>query len=500
MEKQKFVAAIDLGSNSFHMVIAREAEHGTLKIIDRVREMVRLNAGLDENGYLSEASQQKALECLKRFRQRLNTIPYHRIRAVGTNTIRSAHNGDEFLERAQQELSHPISVVSGHEEARLVYLGAAFDLVTSAHRRLVVDIGGGSTELIVGEGYQPLHMDSLELGCVSLTRKVFSNGKYTATKLQSAKNLTLMELEPVINKYKNLNWQEVVGTSGTIKAIDKVSRELGISQDWISNESMQIIENWIIDAKHSKSLSHVSVQRRPVFVAGFIILSTIFQKLGITRMDISQGALREGVAYDLIGRLHNEDSRYQGVNSLADHFNPDLEQAKRVQKLAVALLNQVKGHWHLDQGISDKLLFWAAQLHEIGSAISYSQYHLHGAYIIENSNINGFSRQMQKALALLVQGHRQKFDLEIYSKLPTEWSERIIKLTILLRLSVIFYRSRDDSELSEIELTANGKNIRIRLPNTWYSDHPMTVFDLNIERQILESMGYILDIDSTDRD
>ena len=494
MEKESFVAAIDLGSNSFHMVIADAGDHGSIKIMDQVREMVRLNAGLDSNRNLSEEAQNRALECLRRFRQWLNSIPAHRIRAVGTNTLRNAQNSDAFLKRAEAALGHPISVVSGHEEARLVYLGAAFDLSTRGKQRLVVDIGGGSTELIVGKSHKPLHMDSLEIGCVSLTRSVFADGCITRSRFRQARNLVSIELQPVISAYRKLKWQEAVGTSGTIKAVDKVARELGMEQDWLSAKSMAEVKKWILAAKNSQSLSYVSDQRKPVFAGGFVILSTLFEELGINRMDISQGALREGVAYDLIGRLHDEDSRFHGVAALVTPFKTDLEQVKRVQGLAVCFLDQVKDDWGLQEHLNYKLLYWSAQLHEIGISVSYDQYHSHSAYIIEHSNLDGFSRQIQKVLALLVRCHRLKPDNEAIARLPDEWVERMTRLIILFRLAVLFYRSRSDAELSRVLMKVSNRQVVVSLPKGWSQAHPLTVFDLENEKPIFESMGYGLEV------
>ncbi len=493
MEKESFVAAVDLGSNSFHMVIADVGDHGSIKIVDQVREMVRLNAGLDSDRNLSREAQDRALECLHRFRQWLNQIPAHRIRAVGTNTLRSARNSDAFLKRAEAALGHPISVVSGHEEARLVYLGAAFDLSTRSRQRLVVDIGGGSTELIVGESHKPLHMDSLEIGCVSLTRSVFGDGCITKSRFRQARNLVSIELQPVISAYRKLKWQEVVGTSGTIKAVDKVATELGIEQDWLSTKSMAAVEKWLLASKNSHSLSYVSDQRKPVFAAGFVILSTIFKELGIHRMDISQGALREGVAYDLIGRLHNEDSRFHGVTALVTQFKTDQSQVRRVQELAVRFLGQVSEDWDLQEDLNHKLLCWSAQLHEIGISVSYDQYHLHSAYIIEHSNLDGFSRQIQKILALLVRCHRLKSDNEAIAKLPDEWVERVTRLIILFRLAVLFYRSRSDTELSGVRVKVSNRQVIVSLPKGFRRAHPLTVFDLENEETVFESMGYGLE-------
>jgi len=496
LSTDKHVAAVDLGSNSFHMVIAEEGEHGNIQPIDRVKEMVRLGAGLDDYGYLSMDAQQVALDCLERFGQRLRSIPTLRTRAVGTNTLRAAKNSGEFLKRAESALGHPISIISGHEEARLVYLGAAFDLATSGNKRLVVDIGGGSTELIIGTGYTPVLMDSLYMGCVSVTRRFFPDGKINQGRFRNAENFVFRELETVTSSYRQFGWDEVVGTSGTIKAIDQLALDLGLNQDWISSESISEIKKWILDSGNSEYLDYVADQRRPVFVGGFIILGTIFKAFQIERMDTSEGALREGVAYDLIDRLHNEDSRFQGVKSLLAQFKTDHEQSERIENAVSLFMRQVEDKWKLTAEIDQKLLLWAAQLHEIGISISYSHYNMHSAYIIENSNIDGFSRQVQRVLALLVLNHRQKIDIEQIRSLSDGWRKKVKYLTVLLRLAVAFYRGRSDVDLTMIKLEPGKNKLDILIPHAWVESHPLTVFDLETEQGYLKSMNFDLGIRS----
>ena len=498
MTADQYIAAIDLGSNSFHMVIAQEAEQGSIRIIDRVREMVRLGAGLDENNQLNEEAQLRGLDCLQRFNQRLVSIADHRIRAVGTNTLRAAKNGYEFLQRAQDVLGHRISVISGHEEARLVYLGAAFGLAVRNKNRLVIDIGGGSTELIIGKGYETLQMDSLWMGCVSMTRRIFDDGAITAERMRHARNVVLRELEPVVNRYQSIGWEEVVGTSGTIKAIERLSGDLGIRQDWISIKGLDEISRWLVERGCSDKLEFVSEQRMPVFIGGFMILDTIFRELGIKRMDISEGALREGVAYDLIGRLHNEDSRYQGVQSLVNQFQPDIKQSKRVEVLCLNFLGDVKKIWELNDEIDKKLLVWASALHEIGQTIAYNQNQSHGAYIIENSNMDGFSKQVQRTLALMIKNHRQKLRLDEVKWLPAAWTDKIVYLIVILRLAVTFYRSRSDVSLTGIRLRGTKFAVTLLIPGDWAKEHPLTIFDLETEQEYLGQVGFNLELQICD--
>ncbi len=488
------LAALDLGSNSFHMIIAEQDATGGLNVIDRVKEMVRLNAGLDESGNLSEESQRNAIDCLQRFRQRLQDIPSRQVRAVGTNTFRAAHNSTEFIRRAEATLGHHISIISGHEEARLIYLGAAFSLETHGQRRLVIDIGGGSTELIIGSGHDAQIMDSLYMGCVSMTRKCFPEGMITAENLQRARAAAAQELEPVVGKYLGAAWEEVVGTSGSIRAVDNLSRSLGVRHDWVSPESFDCIEAWLLERGHANRLDLVPEQRRPVFAGGYAIISSIFRILKLERVDCASGALREGVLYDLNGRLRDLDSRDRGVMAMVARFNLDRTQAERVEKTCMFLLDPVRKSWNLEEIIWRKLLSWACMLHEIGTAIAFSQNHKHGGYIIENADINGFSRQQQRVLSLLVRSHRQKFPLALFDEVPDDTREQTIHAAMLLRLAMAFNRGRTHTVQPSIRLTAARHQLVLGLEKEWCDHHPLTMMDLETEVHYLAQVGFDLKI------
>jgi len=491
----KTYAAIDLGSNSFHMVIAEQDDDGRLQIIDRVKEMVRLNAGLDEAGNLDQESQQRALECLERFSQRLRDIPRSQVRAVGTNTFRAANNAIEFLSRAEDALGQEISIVAGHEEARLVYLGAAFTLESSGKQRLVIDIGGGSTELIVGMGYQSITMDSLYMGCVSYSRRFFENGLITAQSLEKARAATLIELEPIVQRYTALGWEEVVGTSGTIRAVDDVSRALGLDHDWLSPQSFTLIDQWMIEQGHFDRLDHVTERRRPVFAGGYSIISAIFSALNIQRLDCASGALREGVLYDLNGRLKNHDSRDQGVDALITRFGLDRQQSARIKKTAFMLFDALKESWKLDQVINRKLLAWSCDLHEVGTAIAFNQHHKHGSYVVENSDIDGFSRRQQRLLALLIRNHRQKLAIELFDVLKSKSRKRLLRLVVILRISVAMNRGRSDISDPSIEVKLSKKDLKLVVDQKWSIAHPLTMMDLQAEQKYLSDAGLDLIIE-----
>lgn len=486
IEVSQTLAALDLGSNSFHLVIAEQDEDGRLQLIDRAKEMVRLNAGLDEDGNLSEESQDRALDCLERYGQRLRALPAKQVRAVGTNTFRAARNANKFLARAELVLGHHISIISGHEEARLVYLGAAFSLESSGKQRLVIDIGGGSTELIIGKGYQAITMNSLYMGCVSFSRRFFADGKITRTRLAHARAAAFQELEPVTQHYLQMGWQEVVGTSGTIRSVDDLSRELGLNQDWLSEQSFPLIDEYLLKRRSAHRLDHVSEQRMPVFAGGYAIISAIFKALDLERLDCATGALREGVLYDLNGRLQNHDSRDQGVEAMVYRFGLDTEQAHRIESTCYALHDQVQDVLGLDQVIHRKLLGWASRLHEVGISISFSQNHKHGSYIVENSDIDGFSRQQQRLLALLIRSHRQKFPSTLFLELPEPTRTQVRHLAVLLRLSVALNRSRSEALEDQVKLTVKKGQFRLRISREWCDEHPLTLMDLELEKKYLQ--------------
>ena len=493
--ENRLLAAVDLGSNSFHMVIAEEDSQGHLQFVDRVKEMVRLNAGLNDEGQLSRESQDRAIDCLHRFGQLLRGIPREHIRAVGTNTFRAAHHAEAFQKRAEQALGHHISVISGHEEARLVYLGAAFSLQSSGRKRLVVDIGGGSTELIIGQGHQPLIMDSLYMGCVSLSRRFFEDGVITKTRMTAARNHVFRELEPVIQKYKNFGWEEVVGASGTIRAVDELSRTLGLKQDWLSKESFTVINQWLKKRHHHDALHLVTERRRPVFMSGYVIISCVFEALGLERLECASGALREGVLYELNGRLHNHDSRDQGIEALVSRFGLDLRQIQRVEATCVYLFNQVREGWKLAGGLDLKLLKWASRIHEIGTTIAFSQHHKHGSYVVEHMDIDGFSRQQQRLLGLLVRSHRQKFPKEQLLALPQDTFQEIFYLSVILRLSCAFNRGRTDTQLPAIQLSAERRRVSIQIERDWCDHHPLTLLDLETEQKYLADVDFELSLE-----
>lgn len=488
------IAAIDLGSNSFHMVVAEERQ-GQLVILDRIKDMVRLGEGLDKDNNLDPVVAQRALESLERFGQRLREIPPENVSAVGTNTLRRAHQAEQFLKDAEEKLGHTIEIISGIEEARLIYQGVAHSLEPDQKRRLVVDIGGGSTELIIGEGFQPMRMNSLEMGCVSMTQRFFADGIITEDRIERARVRVLQELKAIRYGFKRQGWDVVIGSSGSIRSVADVIHELGLSkEDGISIEALASLVKQLKTFKRIDQVNFpgLSERRVPVFAGGAVVLIGVFEALDISHMQVSEGAVREGLLYDMLGRRHAQDIRNQTAKNLALRFHADTEHAQRIKDTACSFLKQLKQSWSLQSPEAERLLRWACELHEIGYDISASDYHIHGAYIIENSDLAGFSQQEQRRLAHLVLAQKGKLNNNIFEKLRKKGRKLILKLALLLRLAIIFHRSRVAVQLPSIELTRTGKELVVALPGQWLDEHPLTLNDLQMEADYLKGQELVL--------
>ena len=490
-------AAIDLGSNSFHLVVAREEEHA-ITVIDRERDMVRLAAGLDGKGLLTPEASERALECLARFGQRLRGLEPENVRIVGTNALRKATNSREFIARAEQALGFSIEIISGVEEARLVYLGAAQTLQGDRGRRLVVDIGGGSTEIIVGDKSHPVYLKSLYMGCVSSSERFFPGGEYDQFRMRSAILSAQLELESSTLVLQSLGAEDFIGTSGTARAINNVLRENGWSETGITREGLDTLVKKIIKAGKLEKLkiSGLSEERRPVFAGGVAVMTAIFNALEIEFMRISDGSLREGVLHDLIGRVLYEDRRAITVLELMKRHHIDLDQGQRVRETTLALFKQIKREGLLKR--ERRLLGWAAQLHEIGLMIAHNQHHQHGGYVLANMDLPGFSRQEQGALSIMVRLQRRKYLPELIEDSVYVRSDALGLMTRLLRLAVLLNRGRMPTAMPPILLKLDAPEIMIlEISKNWLEDHPLTAADLNQEVDTLATAGHQLRIIKT---
>lgn len=489
------IAAVDLGSNSFHMVVARYS-HGQLIILDRLREMVRLAAGLDESGRLDRSAVETALACLHRFGQRLQDMKAESVRVVGTNTLRQAKRKGAFLDRARAALGHPIEIISGIEEARLIYLGVARTMPNEPGRRLVADIGGGSTEIIIGEGVHARKLESLYMGCVSMSSRFFADGEITEKRMKRARIAARLELEPVQATFRSYGWDQAVGSSGTIRSVSDVLRARGAGDGVITPAAVEsLIEQAIRAGNVAKMrLPGLSEERLPIFIGGLAILAEILGILEIKQMRAADGALREGLLYDLVGRLTDEDARTRSVRAMQGRYHVDIAQAERVEATVLDFLEQTAREWGLEDPFAAMVMSWAARLHEIGLDVSHSHYHKHGAYLLEHADMPGFPQEEQRILSCIVGSHRRKIHLDLLQDLSPPWHLKVEFLVVLLRLAVLLHRGRSTAALPKMELQAKGRSLEIGFPRGWLDDHPLTATDLENEVENLKSTGFRLKV------
>jgi len=487
------VAAVDLGSNSFHLIVAQVNDQGLLQKVDKIKEMVRLRGGLDENNNLSAEKEQEALECLHRFGERIRHLPPEAVRIAGTNTLRNMNDSASFLAKAKKALGHSISIIAGREEARLVYLGVAHTLSDDEGKRMVIDIGGGSTEFIIGKKFQPDKLESLEMGSVTVTQKYFADGSLAKKNWKKANTALSLEITPIKRTFQIGQWQIATGSSGTIKAARNIAQALGLEKFGITLNALHRIRDLLIAASNIDDidLPALKADRAPVFAGGLAVLIAIFEVLKIDRMTVSDGALREGLLYDLIGRIHHEDIREKTVADLHERFNIDPIQSQQVAETAGHLIKQVRKDWQINKK-QKKLLIWSAIMHELGLSIAHDGYHKHGGYILEHADLPGFTRKEQHWIAILVEKHRRKIDSTVFDVLPEDEQLSIKKLCVLLRLSVLLHRSRKaESVLPKIRVKGNT----LFLSCNELASRPMLEADLEREQRWISELDFVLQAD-----
>jgi exopolyphosphatase/guanosine-5'-triphosphate,3'-diphosphate pyrophosphatase len=480
------IAAVDLGSNSFRLQVARVVDD-QIYPLDSLRENVRLAGGLDADKYLDEASQLRALECLARFGERLRGLPRQAVRVVGTSTLRVAKNAAEFQRKAEAALGFPIEVVAGREEARLIYLGVAHSLPPSQQRRLVVDIGGGSTECIIGTALEPFKLESLRMGCVNFTQRFFQDGKVDKASLKEAELAARAEVQYVAADFQAGEWDEAVGSSGTARALADIIEQSGYSTGGITRDGLAQLRGDILKAGDSKRFDFPGMKpdRKPVLAAGFAVMSALFSELGIQRMSVASAAMREGILYDLLGRVHHHDMRDATATQFMRRYHVDPAQAERVERLAVALFEQAGNSDGDDPESPLQYLIWAARLHEIGISIAHAGYHKHSAYVVQNADMPGFSKMEQARLALLVRAQRGAL-----AKVPelgpnhSDWP-----LIIALRLAVLFHRSRTGIQLPQMRLECADATCQLFITRQWLEQNPLTEAALQAESKEWKGVG-----------
>lgn len=488
MHQQPILAAVDLGSNSFRLQIAR-VEGDQLYMLDGLREPVRLAAGLTADKYLDEDAQQRALQALSRFAERLRGLPREAVRAVGTNSWRVAKNAAEFIPKAEQALGFPIEVIAGREEARLIYLGVAHGLPQSEGNRLVIDIGGGSTEFIIGNGLNPLKLESLYMGCVSYSKRYFPDNKITKQNLKQAEIAARNELQAILSEYKG-QWQHAFGSSGTAKALCEILEFNGFSDHGITREGLEQLRALMLKAGDVQKLNLQGLRpdRMPALAGGFAIMYAAVCELEIERMQLALSALREGVLYDLWGRFHDNDMRDVTVRQFMQRYRVDAGQAERVSKLAYALAQQFLDDVTVEDAV--RQLGWAARLHEIGISVAHSGYHKHSAYILANADMPGFSRKEQARLSRLALA--QRGNLDKMRGLLEDTEE--IALAMSLRLAVLFCRNRSRSEAPVMRGRFTGSKFYLTLPGGWLTQNPLTGAALDEEVRLWKGLGVSLQV------
>ncbi|MFP5381100.1 MAG: exopolyphosphatase [Gammaproteobacteria bacterium] len=485
MKTYDTLAAVDLGSNSFRLEVARVAGD-QLYPLDSLKETVRLAGGLTADKYLDDATQARALACLHRFGERLRGLSPEAIRCVGTSALRVAKNAEEFIPKAEIALGHPIEIVAGREEARLIYLGVAHSLPASPDRRLVVDIGGGSTEFIIGHGLKPHERESLHMGCVNFSQRFFDRGVLDKTSLKAAETAARVEVERIAREFSRDNWQQAIGASGTARALREILEQNGWSPRGITVDGLAMLRSHMLKAGHvdALDLAGLTRDRRPVIAGGFAIMAGLFAELGIAQMDVAETAMREGILYDLLGRFHQQDMREATVDEFMRRYHIDTQQAARVKRVAMKLMTAAG---KLDDNEAC-FLDWAARLHEIGLSVSHGGYHRHSGYILENADMPGFSRTEQARLALLARAQRGAL-----VKLPTFADGSVPEpdrlMVWLLRQAVILCRSRAEPRLPDLKVEANGKRFGLVLPDGWLERRPLTRRALEDEMAYWQALG-----------
>lgn len=475
----EYVAAVDMGSNSFRLQVGRIVGN-QIYPLDGLKETVRLAAGLMPDKRLDHSSQQRGLAALSRFGERLRGFAPDAVRAVATNTLRVAKNGPEFIEQAEAALGFPIEVIAGREEARLIYLGVVHTLPDSRTRHLVVDIGGGSTEFIVGQNIEPRLLESLYMGCVSYSLRYFPQGHIDKRSMKAAELAARRELQLIVHAYRAAGWDEAVGSSGTAKAIYDLLELNGYAKGAITRDGLERLRSRLIRAGDPLRAGLAGMRdRAPVIAGGVAIMSAVFKEFGLESMTFSEGALRLGVLYDLLGRYHHEDLREATVNRFMQRYEVDRRQAQRVSRTALLIYSQLRPQDDPNTSPAAQFLDWAARLHEIGISIAHSSHHKHSSYIVAHADMPGFSKRDQSLLAQLLLAQRGKIDRvrQMLADAP-EWL-----LIFCLRLAALLHRTRDDVALPWLAVRTSAQGFELQVDRAWLDTAPLTAAVLAEEAQ-----------------
>ncbi|MFT6122212.1 MAG: exopolyphosphatase/guanosine-5'-triphosphate,3'-diphosphate pyrophosphatase [Oleiphilaceae bacterium] len=493
-EHTEYIAAIDLGSNSFHMVVAKMV-HGELKIVDKLGEKVQLGAGLNESGEITDEAKDRAIACLERFSQRIREFDADSVQIVGTNALRAAKKKKEFLRLAEKAIGYPIDIISGREEARLIYLGVAHTLADDFGNRLVIDIGGGSTELIIGERFENKALESLHMGCVSFRERYFPEGKLTSFAFNRAIRHASRELLNIKYQFSSVGWESSVGASGSIKAIFQTVEYLELKRENgnIDLSVLKKLKEKMIKLEHISGLDEFGIkkERIGIFPAGLAILYACFEVFKIKEMSFTSGALREGLLYDMVGRIQHEDVRERSINSMQLQYGLDKQRAERVEETVLNIYNQVAYKWGIASSQNALLLKWASRIFEVGLTISHAQYHKHGAYLVLHSDLSGFTKSTQLRLSMIVRAHRRKFSDEIFQSCADVEKIVLKKLCVLFRLAVVLTVARKKAE-TDFTINVEGNHVTLEMRKEWFELYPLNMANLETEKEYLKKQEFAL--------
>ncbi|MCE0493833.1 guanosine-5'-triphosphate,3'-diphosphate diphosphatase [Vibrio salinus] len=490
-EPSPLYAAIDLGSNSFHMLIVRHID-GSVQTMAKIKRKVRLAAGLNENNELSTEAMQRGWDCLALFAERLQDIPAENIRIVGTATLRTAINVDIFLKKANQILGYDINVIPGEDEAAIIYQGVAHTS-GGVGRRLVVDIGGASTELIIGEGFDAKALTSLKMGCVTWLEKYFRDRQLTEENFRDAIDAAKQTIQPILEKYCHLGWNVCVGASGTVQALQEIMLAQGMDEV-ITLAKLKRLQQQAMMADHLEELeiTGLTLERALVFPSGLSILIAIFELLGIEAMTLAGGALREGLVYEMVDELRQSDIRSRTINSVQARYQIDKPYARQVADVASLLLQQCGGAKWIAEPQGEMLLRTAAQLHEIGLSIDFKKGGEHGAYLLQHLDLPGYTRAQKQYLGELTKRYRETLTMlpEQYALSGTS-AKRVLRL---LRLAILLTHRRNVKLQPGFTLEAEDDNLTLMIDKNWLERNPLTKAELESEAYRQTDIGWPLTI------
>lgn len=498
LHKVQEIAAIDLGSNSFHLVIARIV-NGALQILSRLKHHVHLAEGLNSSNILSEEAIERGLACLALFAERLQGFPAHHVTIVGTHTLRQAVNSEVFIKRAANVIPYPIEIISGLEEARLIFMGVEHTQPETG-RKLVIDIGGGSTELVIGENFVPLLVESRRMGCLNFSKQFFPAGEINEINFMRARLAAAQKLESLAWQYRIQGWQYALGASGSIKSVHKILIAMGEKDGMITLERLEMLVRLVLKFKNftAINLPGLSEERQSVFLPGLAILCGIFDALALRNLRLSDGALREGVLYEMEGRFRHQDIRSRTATSLSEHYNIDSNQAKRVLETTELLYTQwMNQNNTLAQPQLKALLKWAAMLHEVGLSINHTGMHRHSAYILQNTNLPGFNQEQQLLLATLVRFHRKALKLEEIPQLNLFKKKQYLPLIQLLRLSTLLNNQRQSTTPPQtLHLETDNNHWKLKFPAGYLAHNNLVQLDFEREQTYWNNIGWKLEVEA----